>query len=49
MLLIPRRPEWARLSPEQLREAEHQSFLEWRRGLAALQEETECIAQRQFS
>ena len=43
MLLIPRRPEWARLSPEQLREAEHQSFLEWRRGLAALQEETECI------
>ena len=43
MLPIPRRPEWAGLSPEQLREAEHQSFLEWRRGLAALQEETECI------
>ena len=40
ILPIPRRPEWTGLSPEQLREAENKSFLEWRRSLAAMQEET---------
>lgn len=39
---IPRRPQWAGLSPDQLREAENKSFLEWRRLLAAAQEETDC-------
>ena len=43
ILPIPRRPEWTGLSPEQLREAENKSFLEWRRSLASLQEETDCV------
>ena len=42
-LPIPRRPEWVGLSAEQLREAENKSFLDWRRELAMLQEETECV------
>ena len=37
ILPIPRRPEWHGLTPEQLREAENKSFLEWRRTLAAMQ------------
>ena len=37
VLPIPRRPGWHGLSPEQLREAENKSFLEWRRQLATLQ------------
>ena len=40
---IPRRPQWTGLTPEQLREAENKSFLEWRRSLAATQEETDCV------
>ena len=36
-LPIPRRPEWAGLSAEELREAENKGFLEWRRQLASLQ------------
>ena len=43
ILPIPRRPEWTGLSAEELREAENKSFLDWRRQLATLQEETECI------
>ena len=43
ILPIPRRPEWTGLTPEQLREAENKSFLEWRRTLASMQEETECV------
>ena len=42
-LPIPRRPEWTGLSPEELREAENKSFLDWRRDLALLQEETDCV------
>jgi len=42
-LPIPRRPEWAGLSAEELREAENKGFLEWRRQLASLQEETDCV------
>ena len=37
ILPIPRRPDWHGLTPEQLREAENKSFLEWRRTLAAMQ------------
>ena len=40
---IPRRPDWVGLSPEQLREAENKNFLDWRRTLAATQEETDCV------
>ena len=40
---IPRRPDWRGLTPEQLKEAENQNFLEWRRKLAATQEETDCV------
>lgn len=40
---IPRRPDWVGLSAEQLREAENKNFLDWRRTLAATQEETECV------
>merc|ERR1719300_1954997 len=42
-LPIPRRPEWAGLSAEELREAENKGFLEWRRQLASLREETDCV------
>merc|ERR1719210_1441946 len=42
-LPIPRRPEWTGLSAEELREAENKSFLDWRRDLAVLQEETDCV------
>jgi large subunit GTPase 1 len=40
---IPRRPAWAGLTPEQLKEGEQAAFLEWRRELAELQETTTCI------
>ena len=40
---IPRRPNWVGLSAEQLREAENKNFLDWRRTLAATQEETDCV------
>eukprot|EP00047_Mylnosiga_fluctuans_P003336 m.228647 g.228647 ORF g.228647 m.228647 type:complete len:651 (+) comp11767_c0_seq1:80-2032(+) len=40
LLRIPRRPHWTReMTPEQLAVNERDSFLEWRRGLAKLQEE----------
>ncbi|KAL1116656.1 hypothetical protein AAG570_005128 [Ranatra chinensis] len=39
LLKIPRRPKWTpSTTAEELKEAERQSFLEWRRGLAELQE-----------
>ena len=40
---IPRRPDWVGLNAEQLREAENKNFLDWRRTLAATQEETDCV------
>lgn len=40
LLKIPRRPKWdAKMSAEDLHFQENQSFLEWRRGLAMLQED----------
>ncbi|XP_050092608.1 large subunit GTPase 1 homolog [Anopheles aquasalis] len=40
LLKIPRRPRWTKeMSPEELHVAENASFLEWRRGLVALQED----------
>jgi len=39
-LRVPRRPGWKGLSPEQLKEEENLNFLDWRRELALLQEET---------
>jgi len=42
-LRVPRRPNWNGLSPEQLKEEENQSFLDWRRELALLQEETGAV------
>lgn len=39
LLKIPRRPKWTtEMSAEDLQRAENESFLEWRRGLAMLQE-----------
>lgn len=39
LLKIPRRPKWqSTTTAEQLQQAENESFLEWRRGLAMLQE-----------
>merc|ERR1719186_2050042 len=42
-LTIPRRPNWTALTPTQLKDKENESFLEWRRELAKIQEETETI------
>ncbi|XP_060130220.1 large subunit GTPase 1 homolog [Zootoca vivipara] len=43
-LSIPRRPRWdKRTSPEMLNQAERDSFLEWRRRLAHLEEEQKLI------
>ncbi|ETN66656.1 nucleostemin 3 [Anopheles darlingi] len=40
LLKIPRRPRWTKeMTPEELHVAENGSFLEWRRGLVALQED----------
>ncbi|XP_055597013.1 large subunit GTPase 1 homolog [Uranotaenia lowii] len=40
LLKIPRRPKWTKeTTPEELNLAENNNFLEWRRGLAALQED----------
>uniref|UniRef100_A0A1Q3F2M3 Large subunit GTPase 1 homolog n=1 Tax=Culex tarsalis TaxID=7177 RepID=A0A1Q3F2M3_CULTA len=42
LLKIPRRPHWTKeTTPEELQLMENENFLEWRRGLAALQEEDE--------
>lgn len=44
MLKIPRRPKWdENTTAESLQKAENESFLEWRRGLAMLQEKDELI------
>jgi large subunit GTPase 1 len=40
---IPRRPDWTHMTAEELRLAENDAFLEWRRGLAELQERTDCV------
>lgn len=44
MLTIPRRPKWTKdtTGPE-LQQMENESFLEWRRGLAALQEDEKIV------
>ncbi|XP_041646461.1 large subunit GTPase 1 homolog [Cheilinus undulatus] len=43
-LRIPRRPHWDQsTSPDELQQAEKDSFLEWRRGLAQLEEEQKLI------
>jgi len=42
-LRVPRRPSWQGLSPEQLKEEENKNFLDWRRELALLQEETGAV------
>ncbi|XP_064186113.1 large subunit GTPase 1 homolog [Anguilla rostrata] len=44
LLRIPRRPEWDEsTSPEALQQAERDSFLEWRRELATLEEDQNLI------
>jgi len=43
VLPIPRRPAWTGLSPTELNDAENAAFLEWRRGLASLQEESDAV------
>ncbi|KAG5851469.1 hypothetical protein ANANG_G00093770 [Anguilla anguilla] len=44
LLRIPRRPEWDQsTSPEALQQAERDSFLEWRRELATLEEDQNLI------
>ncbi|OCK82714.1 P-loop containing nucleoside triphosphate hydrolase protein [Lepidopterella palustris CBS 459.81] len=43
-LTVPRRPPWdERTTPQQLDERERQAFLEWRRGLAELQESNDLL------
>ncbi|ROT39200.1 putative ribosome biogenesis GTPase Lsg1 [Sodiomyces alkalinus F11] len=43
-LTVPRRPEWdASTSPEQLDVLERESFINWRRGLAELQENNDLL------
>lgn len=42
-LTIPRRPNWTGLTPTELKDKENESFLDWRRELAKIQEETETI------
>ncbi|XP_062561848.1 large subunit GTPase 1 homolog [Armigeres subalbatus] len=40
LLKIPRRPKWTKeTTPDELQTMENENFLDWRRGLAALQEE----------
>jgi len=43
VLPIPRRPQWTGLTAEQLREEENKNFLEWRRSLASIQEDYDCV------
>jgi len=43
LLPIPRRPQWTGLTAEQLKEEENKNFLEWRRSLASVQEDYECV------
>lgn len=43
-LTVPRRPHWDKTTtPEELDKAERESFLEWRRGLAELQESNDLL------
>lgn len=43
-LTVPRRPKWdERTTPQQLDNMERESFLEWRRGLAELQENQDLL------
>jgi len=42
-LPIPRRPDWTGLTAEQLKDEENKNFLEWRRSLASIQEEYDCV------
>lgn len=40
LLKVPRRPKWTKeTTPEELQSMENENFLQWRRGLAALQED----------
>ncbi|KAK3944155.1 large subunit GTPase 1 [Diplogelasinospora grovesii] len=44
MLTVPRRPKWdASTTPEELDRLERESFLDWRRGLAELQENQDLL------
>jgi len=43
VLPIPRRPQWTGLSVEQLKDEENTNFLEWRRYLASIQEDYDCV------
>ncbi|XP_036339361.1 large subunit GTPase 1 homolog [Rhagoletis pomonella] len=44
MLTVPRRPKWtAETTAEELQRAENESFLEWRRSLALLQEDQDIL------
>jgi len=43
VLAIPRKPDWKGLTPTELNDAENDAFLEWRRHLATIQEDTETI------
>ncbi|XP_023330316.1 large subunit GTPase 1 homolog [Eurytemora carolleeae] len=43
ILSIPRRPDWKGLTPTELKDAENDAFLDWRRNLAEIQEETDTI------
>lgn len=44
LLKIPRRPRWTKeTTPEELQLMENENFLDWRRGLAALQEDDEML------
>ena len=38
MLRIPRRPKWQELNAKELKEKENLAFLEWRKGLAVIEE-----------
>jgi len=42
-LPIPRRPDWIGLTPVELKDEENKAFLEWRRYLSQIQEETETV------
>jgi len=42
-LSIPRRPAWTGLTAIELRNEENESFLDWRRNLSKIQEETETV------
>jgi len=43
LLPIPRKPQWIGMTAEQLKEEENKNFLEWRRNLATIQEEYDCV------